>query len=72
MARHTKSLIRDACIAVLQDKSAKPEEILKAVTLLYKLEISRVKSKPRGKPFPKKNSGSSGIDRLAELTGALQ
>jgi hypothetical protein len=72
LAKHTKRLIRDACIAVLDDKSAKPEEILKAVALLYKLEIRRVKGKPRGKPFPKKNSGGSGIDRISVLTGALQ
>jgi len=51
----------------------KPEEALKAATLLYKLELSRVKGRPRGKPFPKKNSDSAGpLDRIAELTGALQ
>lgn len=72
MARHTKRLIRDACIAVLDDKSAKSEDKLKAITILYKMDLRRVKGKPRGKPFPKKNSGSSGMDRIAELTGALQ
>lgn len=72
MAKHTKARIRAACIAVLDDTSAKSEEKLQAASLLYKLEIRRVKGKPRGKPFPKKNSKGSGIDRIAELTGALQ
>ena len=72
LAKHTRRRIREACIAVLDDKSAKPEEKLKAVAMLYKLEISKVKYKPRGKPFPKKNSAGNGIDRISELTGALQ
>lgn len=73
MAKHTKRLIRDACIAVLDGKTAEPAEVLKAATLLYKMDLRRVKGKSRGKPFPKKNNGGSGsLDRLAELTGALQ
>jgi hypothetical protein len=72
MAKHTKRRIRDACIAVLESKTAEPPEVIKAATLLYKMELSRVKGKPRGKPFSKKNSGRSAIDRISELTGALQ
>jgi hypothetical protein len=72
MAKNTKRLIRAACIAVLDGKTAEPAEVIKAATLLYKMELRRVKGKPRGKPFPKKNSQGSAVDRISELTGALQ
>ena len=72
MAKHTKRLIRDACIAVLEGKTAEPEEVIKAATLLYKMELRRVKGKPRGKPFAKKNRDANPLDRISELTGALQ
>ena len=69
MAKHTKRLIRDTYRAILEDKASTPEVRIKAADHLWRIESQRVKCKPRGKPFPKKNSGGGNEpnDRIARL-----
>ena len=72
MARHTKRIIREGCIKIADAEDASPAETLKAITVLWKLESSRVKCKPRGKPFPKKNRGSDDArERLDRIISAV-
>ena len=54
MSASNRSVIQKACRSILADRPTTPSDLLKATTILWRLEASAKKGRPRGRPFQRR------------------
>jgi hypothetical protein len=74
MSASNRSVIQKSCRSILGDQRITAAERLKATTILWRLEASAKKGKPRGRPFPKASAKRDGgtNQRLEEILATIQ